>query len=316
MDRQIELLREIRFALQNNDYPQAIRSLEEVVALAHERGDVGAEGRHLGNLALTYYRVGNPDMALQHFERALYCAQQDGDRLTQNGLLGNMGNVLRELKRYDEAIRYLDEALIIAQELGDSRGRGIWLSNLGLVYDDLRNYAEAIDLHTNSVKIARQLHDLPALASRLGNLGNSYVAGQQYEEAIEHFKEALEIYEQLGRQPEVALRTGIIGNLYAELGRKLLPAERAYQLFGEALDYYGKAMLYMRQLGDHASEAEVIRSIGNLLVDAGQLEDAAQYLQVAEHMFETLGLNKQAAHSRQTLERLIAFLQQEKGQRG
>jgi tetratricopeptide (TPR) repeat protein len=314
MDRQTELLREIRIALQNNDYSMAIRSLEEIVLLVRERGDVGAEGRHLGNLALTYYRLGNPVMALTHFEQALHCARQDNDRLTENGLLGNMGNVLRELKQYDDAVDYLNQALLIAQELGDNRGRGIWLSNLALVYDDLHDYQESILLHANSVRVARQIHDLPALAVRLGNLGSSCIAAHQPEQAIEPFKEALQICEQLARLPDVAVRTRALADLYADLGRTWLPEERAYQCFGEALDYYGKAMLLMRELEDHAGEAQVIRRIGNLLVDAGQLEDAAQYLQVAQHMFETLGLNRQAERSRKTLEKLIAYLERDPNQ--
>lgn len=314
MDRQTELLREIRIALQNNDFPLAIRCLEEVVVLARERGDTGAEGRHLGNLALTYYRLGNPGMALTHFEQALRCAQRDHDRLTENGLLGNMGNVLRELKRYDEAVDYLNQALLIAQELGDNRGRGIWLSNLALVYDDLHDYDEAITLHGNSIRVARQLQDLPALAARLGNLGNSCVSVSRYEQAIDAYKEALEIYEQLARLPDVAARARAIADLYAEVGRGWLPDERAYQIFGQSLDYYGKAMLLLRDLGDSVGEAQVIRRIGTVLADAGQFDDAAQYLQVAQHMFEALGLNQQAERSRRTLERLITYLERDQNQ--
>ena len=312
MDKQTELLKQVRLALQKNDFVTAIACLEQVVALARERGDVGAEGRHLGNLALTYYRLGNANQALENFQLALDCARKDQDRMTENGILGNMGNVLREVRRYDDAIKYLNEALIIAQELGDSRGRGIWLSNLGLVYDDLRQPDEAIPLHESSVKVARQLHDEPALAARLGNLGNTFVTRRDFLAAALYFKQAIEIYEKLGRKSDVALRVGIVGNLYAELGRFYLDKQekKAYEHFHEALDAYGKAMNLMRELGDTTSEAEVVRSIGHVLADAGQLEDAAQYLDVAQQMFETLGLKKQAKQSRTTLKRIIEFLEE------
>lgn len=70
-------------------------------------------------------------------------------------------------------------------------------------------------------------------------------------------------------------------------------------------------MTLMREVGDQASEAEVIRSIGHVLADAGQLDDAAQYLDVAQQMFDALGLTKQAKHSRTTLKRIIEFLEGE-----
>jgi sulfur transfer protein SufE len=69
-------------------------------------------------------------------------------------------------------------------------------------------------------------------------------------------------------------------------------------------------MNLMREIGDTNSEAEIVRSIGHVLADAGQLEDAAQYLDVAQQMFETLGLKKQAKQSRTTLKRIIEFLEE------
>lgn len=309
-DKQLSLLRDVRLALQAGDFMTAIRTLEQIVLLAEESHDWGAAGRHLGNLALTYYRLGNPTYALEAFQRALKYARQDEDRLTENGLLGNMGNILREVKRYDEALDYLQQALTLSQSLSDTRGRGIWLSNLGLVYDDLQRPQEALVLHSESVKIARELYDKVALSSRLANLGNTDISLGKFLEAAEAFKEAVTVSNELGRKDEAAYRTGIIGNVYAESARKLLPDEAAYPHFTAALDYYGKAMELMRELGDKASEAEVIRSIGNVLADAGQYDDAAHYLEVAQQIFEALGLRRQAKANKTTLKRLIEFLEQ------
>ncbi|MEL7433544.1 MAG: tetratricopeptide repeat protein [Chloroflexota bacterium] len=311
MTNQTDLLKRVRIALQTENYLDAIANLEKVVNIARDNNDVSAQGRHLGNLALTYFRIGDIKQALKHFEDALICARSEQDRMMENGLLGNMGNVLREAGRYDDAIDRLNDALLLAQELGDRRGRGIWLSNLGLVYDDLNRPKEAIPVHKSSVKVARQLYDNPSLATRLGNLGNAYIADNKYTEAIEQFKEAVTIYEQLGRKDEVALRVGIIGNLYAEMGRAILDSNQpqAYVHLNVALDYYGRAMTLMRELGDKASEAEVIRRIGNVLADADQLEDATKYLNVAQQMFEALGLQQQAEHSATTLRRIIEFLE-------
>lgn len=311
MDAQIAYLREIRLALQRSDYAAAISSLEQVVALARDRGDTGAEGRHLGNLALAYYQDDQPAKALQSFQAALRCARNEQDRFTENGLLGNMGNILRELGRYDEAADHLNQALGIAQELGDTRGRGIWLSNLGLVYDDLKDFQQAADLQRSAVKIARQLHDLPALAARLEYLGDALVGDEAIAAALVPMTEALAVQQQLGRDDEVAILQHTVANLQAVLGRQATTPDVAHQHFSAALDHYGHAMSGMRALGDKTSEAEIIRAIGQVLAEAGQYDDAKQYLSVAEQMFDALGLNKQAARSRKTLHRLIDFLESE-----
>lgn len=311
MDAQVTYLREIRLALQRGDYAAAITNLEQVVTLARERGDTSAEGRHLGNLALAYYQNDQPEKALISFQAALRCARSEQDRLTENGLLGNMGNILRELGRYDEAATHLNQALGIAQELGDSRGRGIWLSNLGLVYDDLKDFAQAIDLQRSAVKVARHLNDLPALAARLEYLGDALVGDEQFLAALTPMTEALTIQQQLGRLGETAILQHTIADLQAVLGRQATAPDVAHQHFSAALDYYGHAMNRMRSLGETTAEAEIIRAIGQVLAEAGQYDDAKQYLSVAEQMFAALGLNKQAARSRKTLQRLIDFLESE-----
>jgi len=119
---QIRLLRDVRLALQKDDYPTAIASLEKAAQIAGESGDIGMEGRHLGNLALLYYRLKQPHKALEYFEQALALARKDEDRTTEGGLLGNVGNILREMGRHEEAYEYLSQALIIADEIDDRRG--------------------------------------------------------------------------------------------------------------------------------------------------------------------------------------------------
>jgi len=311
MDRQIELLKQVREALQQENFPAAIESLQEIVSVVREHGDIGATGRHLGNLALTYYRIGQPENALQAFQEALDCAREDGDRTTESGLLGNMGNILRELKRHDEALSYLNDALLIAQELGDTRGRGIWLSNMGLVYDELKQWDDAITAHEKSVKIARQLYDQGALALRLGHLGSSFLLQKRYEEGLAPLQESAEAHTQLGQKREASIRWVMLGDGAAELGRDLHPDEKAWDHFRLSLDGYGKAMDLMRDLGNQVSEAETIRKVGLVLADVGQYDDAQQYLAAAQQMFEALGLNQLADHSRRTLERLIAFLEED-----
>lgn len=295
IQEQTRLLREVRLALQENNYPLAIRSLEQIIELARQRGDVGATGRHLGNLALTYYRLGDPQKALTYFQQALDCARQDNDRFTEDGLLGNMGNIYREIRQYKEAITCLNEALVIAQEIGDTRGRGIWLSNLGLVYDDLRQPDLSVGFHSQAVEIARNLHDQTNLATRLANLGNSYIMLGKYGQALVPFSETVTLVEQSGKPQELALRLGILGNIHAQIGRELMPDASAYEHFKQSLDYYQRTIEIARQLDDHVSEAELLRSIATVLWQMNDAENAEKYLRVSHQLFDALGLSDKAA---------------------
>jgi tetratricopeptide (TPR) repeat protein len=288
------LLRDVRLALQAEDFPTAISNLQQVIVLAQQRGDNEAKGRHLGNLALIYYRQGDRGQALASFEQALECARQEKDRLTEEGLLGNMGNILREMGRFEEAHRVLSEALIIAEELEDTRGRGIWLGNLGLVYDDVRQPQRASQFHAAAVDIARELQDRTNLISRLVNMGNSCIAHGDYATALPAFKEVVELTESTGRPQETALRLGILGNLSSALGKQALPDASAFPYFQEALTYYQRTLELTHQLQDYNSEAEVLRSIAAVFIAVNQRDEAARYLEAAHNIFAAIGMADKA----------------------
>lgn len=308
---QIQLLRQVRLALQEQNYPKAIEHLKEAARLSAEAGDIGAEGRHLGNLALIYYRMQQPREALKFFNQALERARAEGDRVTEDGLLGNMGNILRELGQYDEAIAHLNQALLIANEIGDVRGRGIWLGNLGLVYDDLRQLDTAVDLHQQSIAVARQLQDQRGLASRLGNVGNSYMNQGDFIHALHAFEEAVQIYEQLGDRQTMALRMGIIGNIYNELGRTTLSPIEAQNHLRQAYRYYQQTLTIARELGDRISEAGLLRGLGNVYGNLGQYDEAIAQYNAAMQLFTELGLRDQLPPIQRSIELATSYRDQQ-----
>jgi len=287
-EQQIWLLRQVRMALKNNDFEEAINSLKQLVDLAHASGDLGAEGRHLGNLALIYYRLKQSEDALYYFTQALELAREDNDQLTQSGLLGNIGNVLREMGRFEEAVQNLRQALTIAEVIDDVRGRGIWLGNLGLVFDDLKDSDTAIKLHQESVDIARELRDKRGLSSRLTNLGNSYAAKGDLITALSHLQESATISGELGDTGEQLVRLVSMGNLNAQLGRSAAKPSEQRNRFTAAFSNYTKSLKLIRHLQDPGSEAMLLRTIGDVLLEVKQYDRAIEFYNAALAIFTPL----------------------------
>ena len=286
---QIQLLRQLRLAVQQEDFVSAMECFQRLAQLAHENGDLGAEGRHLGNLALLYYRLNQPDVALHYFANALELARQDEDQLTQSGLLGNIGNIQRELRRFDTAIANLSEALRIANEREDVRGRGIWLGNLALVFDDLRQVEEALTCHQESVQIARDLRDKRGLASRLANMGNTYVSKGDPVTAIPCFEEAVTLYEELGETRALAASLGMLANLHSVLGQVTTdPTERNNHQIA-VLGLCIRALMLAQQNRDSVSEARLRVDIGDAQLALGQYDRAIEHYDVAAQLFTQLG---------------------------
>ncbi|MBZ0302062.1 MAG: tetratricopeptide repeat protein [Anaerolineae bacterium] len=300
----VQLQRRLRVALQNDDHAAAIDCLKEAAQLAHQAGDRAAEGRHLGNLALLYNRLGQPHDALRCFERALQLVRADGDRVTEDGLLGNMGNILRELRRFDEARDYLHAALQIAAEIGDVRGRGIWLSNLGLVHDDLGQPEQAIEYHSQSIVVARQLRDQRGLAARLRKLSDSFLSAGNPIEALKCLGEALTIYTDINDQQEML--DGLIAGagIHSDLGRAAQTPPEARIYFQNALDYYRHALSLAHAQAKRTAEALVLARMGDVLLTTGDHTSALVHLQLAHQLCGELGMTEwqtAVAHSLQQL---------------
>jgi tetratricopeptide (TPR) repeat protein len=267
MKDQSFLLRQIRLALQTQNYNAAIEGLQRAALESRQDGDIAAEGRHLGNMALVYYRLNRPEQALHYFGQALASARAGGDRLTENGLLGNMGNILREVGAYQEAVTYLNEALLISQEIGDIRGRGIWLFNLALVCDDLQEPRRAAELHAQSVEVARHLNDRRGLAARLHKLGSSYIAYGDYRSALGPTVEAASLYSAFGDRSLLAQTLSTIAKLYDALAREALSQEDARAYLAHAIDYYRQTFSLLDEIQDQQSASELMP----IYEDAAQL---------------------------------------------
>ena len=69
-----QLLRQVRLAMKQENYAQAIDYLKQAANLARREGDNAAEGRHLGSIAVIYNRLGRPEQAFRYFDKALTIA--------------------------------------------------------------------------------------------------------------------------------------------------------------------------------------------------------------------------------------------------
>lgn len=297
----IELLRQVRLALQQDDVETAIQALNQAVDLSLNAEDYGTAGRHLGNLALLYYRQGNSDEALKCFEEALQCARSEKDELTESGLLGNIGNILREAGRHRSAERYLQEAIALSQKIGDTRGRGIWMGNLGLVYDDLDNAQRAIELHTQSVSIARQLQDQRGLMARLTNLANSYMKLGDIVQALPILTEAVSYQLKLGQFEDAIKNLVQLGDVCYDLSKHTQP-HQARQYLEQALTMYNQAVELTDAKRNPLFVADVHQKIGNTLYNLEHDSDAITHWGQAITYYDALNMSTQADVLRQNIE--------------
>jgi len=244
--------------------------LEAAVVAAHEIGERGLVGSHLGNLGETYWKLGNAQQAIGHYEQALAIAREIGDRRGEGGDLGNLGNAYANLGEVRRAIEYHEQALVISREIGDRRGEGNDLNNLGIAYSDLGETRRAIEYYEQALAIAREIGDRRGEGNRLGNLGNAYFTLGETQRAIEYYERCQVIHREIGDRRGEGADLGNLGIAYRHLGE-----------VRRAIEYYEQALEIRREIGDRRGEGNDLGNLGLAYAALGEVRRAIEYYEQA-----------------------------------
>jgi tetratricopeptide (TPR) repeat protein len=192
-------LGEVRRAI--NLFEQALTIAREISAASY--GDakrMGArreEGTWLGNLGVSYYRLGHVQRAIEFYEQHRDISREIGDRQGEGIVLANLGSAYMALGETQRAIEFFEQALVITRETGDRHWAGMVLGNLGRAAYNLGETRLAINLFEQALVITREMADRRAEGEHLRNLGNAYATLGEMQQAIEYMEAALKIFEEL-----------------------------------------------------------------------------------------------------------------------
>ncbi len=188
-----------------------------------------------GNIALTIFRMGKFDEAMETYEEVLEFVRKIKDKVEESAILTRIGNLLTEKDKLDEALPYYLESLKIDREIGNRRNEGINLGNIGNLYMMKGEYEKSLDYLLEALKIDREIGNLDNESIVLGNLGNVYGSMGNYEEALKYYNQALEVDRKIGSKWSEAIDLGNMGELYKKKG-DLEGADRCFAQCINVLD--------------------------------------------------------------------------------
>jgi tetratricopeptide (TPR) repeat protein len=240
--------------------------LEAALAAAQKLRKRDAEGRHLGNLGITYKDIGEPGKAIDFYQKQLKMVHEIGDRHGEGNALGNLGNVYYLLGEMRKAIEYHEQSLQIAHEIGDRRGEGTVLSNLGSAYKDMGEPRKAIEYHEQALEISRELGDRRSEGNTLGNLGNAYADLSDPRRAIDNYEQALILSREIGDRHGEGNSLGNLGLAYADLGE-----------IRKAIEFYEQSLVIKREIGDRRNEGNTLGNLGLAYSVLGEPRKAVEF---------------------------------------
>jgi tetratricopeptide (TPR) repeat protein len=248
---------------------ESIQWRETGLAAARHLGNRNAEGRHLGNMGLSYADLGASRRAVEFYEQALIIAREVGDRGGEGKALGALGIAYKNLGEPRRAIEFYEQWLNITREIGDRGGEGNALGNLGNAYADLDEPRRAIEIYEQRLTIAQEIGDRRGQSAVLGNLGLAYADLGESRRAIEFYEQQLTIVREIGYRRGEGNALGNLGLAYADLGESR-----------RAIEFYEQHLTIAREIGDRRGEGIANWNLGLILEKEGEFARAADLMQV------------------------------------
>ncbi|MBI2877009.1 MAG: tetratricopeptide repeat protein [Candidatus Tectomicrobia bacterium] len=177
-----------------------------------------------------------------------------------------------------KALAAFERALPVALTQKD---RGATLDNIGLTYKAWGDYKTALGYFKQSLKICQKIGDKAGEGATLGNIGLTYQAWGDYESALGYLQQSLKIQQEIGDKVEMSrslYNMGFIALESKDLGQ-------AMTLWSEALSLAMKAQ-------DALGIFHVAGTLGSVLAQAGNPEEARKLLTLAVEVGRQAGFPK------------------------
>jgi tetratricopeptide (TPR) repeat protein/transcriptional regulator with XRE-family HTH domain len=259
------------------DYPAAIASLSEAVALYRELGDRAGQAYALDHLGLVHMDTGEYAAAEASHRRALALAREAGDPLAEAVSLTDLGQVQQLTGDFPGALANHRQALAMFRSVGSPFDEADALCQLGFASASMGDYAAAGAYHDQGLDLFRRLGDRLGQAWGLAGLAEVQQAAGDYPAAAGRLNQVLLVYRDLG-SPHGQVKT------LNSLGELSMAASAP----GQARDHFSEALAIAREIGARGEEAQALAGLGRSLLAAAPAE-AAAHLRQALVIFQRLG---------------------------
>jgi len=268
---------------EQGSFQEALKDLQQALALMQASGDRLGEASTLNKLALLYRAQGRFSEAEPLFQQALKIYQTALGATHPNvaSVLVNLALLYQAQGRFSEAEPLFQQALKIYQTaLGATHPEVAQvLSNLGSTYQAIGQYQQALNYYQQALTIQPALGAThPEVAQVLSSLGSTYQAIGQYQQALNYYQQALTIQQEIGDLLGEATVLTNMGIAYDSLGQ-----------YVQAIEFSQQALELHQTVGDIQGEANVRSMLGGVYASQGNKQKAIEYLQQAADLYQQQG---------------------------
>lgn len=243
----------------------ALVKLGELLPLAQRAADPEVLWQHYRVLGTALLALGQFDRALDSYLQCLRYADQRTRYGPQSRLrsLSALSTVYAAMKNPQKSLAVIDDALVLARQLESNTMLATLYLNQGNEFATLGRSKDSIRAYERALKVSRDSGLARSEATLLNNIGDSNLRSHNYPVAEQYARQALEKYRALDDQGGAAAAQANIG----------------FALMGQ---------------GSVSQGAAEVRAALKRMQDAGAKADEEDVLGELGHMYEQLGLYREA----------------------
>lgn len=198
----------------------SITQIKAALKIAESMNDIKLINSCYGNMAGSYYQMGNYREALHCYERILENQNAIKTEISMAKTLTNISNIYSDIGLNQLARKYLWMAYRLRIRLGDEANIANTVINLGNSYFETGQLDSAWHFTRYGEKLCRESGNKKLLALSLNNLGEIQVLRKDFYNAISFFQQALILREEVGDVIGTLTTRVHLANCLLEIGKQ------------------------------------------------------------------------------------------------
>ncbi|MEX2757800.1 MAG: tetratricopeptide repeat protein [Candidatus Sigynarchaeota archaeon] len=211
-------------------YPDAIKDLQESIAIAERMKDMRSLSTRYNNLAMLHQGLGQVDLAKEYLGKVIEIAEKTKDLNAKAIALDNLATMYLSEENKETALRLFKEASAILEGTGDVETLALLYDNIGITYGQIGDLDHALEFLTKGLHLQEKRAFKPDIAEDHYQIGKVYLKLEKPDLAADSFVKAMELDTNTKYAEEYARACETLGDL-----------SFSKENIDEAIDWYKKA---------------------------------------------------------------------------
>jgi tetratricopeptide (TPR) repeat protein len=250
-----------------NRFDDALRVVEESLAVEKDGGDMTHVSRTLLILAGLHMDLKQFDRALERFAESQPILERFGKSAELSQAFELKAVCLHELERFGESGLQFELAIAAKRDLGNLKGSSKVITRFADLERSRGRFDQALALHKRALDVHRLRNDQAMIAQSLGNIGTILADRGEIEAAHDHFQQCAQLLQAASERPGEAQALTNLHLMQLKLGKN-----------DAALVSLARARELCRSGGYRQLRERVLHSILEILRKQNQVEQEIEVL--------------------------------------